>query len=378
MRSQQKGFPRWWEAKSRIDQETRICTYDKTMFGKVESGLRFERQASIMEIYGHVGYADGEKKVLWDLPGHGKAYGDCGSIKAKGCDHVEDHVNGKVFGRYFKRTCRRKQCPICFESWATSEGERAIIRLGSFLSGSGLVQNLIEKVKREKVMESKTIFHKSLVSELENLIQISKKKVIHVVLSPGDGEISEKAVDRAKSYMKARERAYQIAKKSGIHGGAIIFHPYRLKCSKCGLSIPDYNKECPQCHKREFKWFWSPHFHLVGFGWVQNTKEGYLEHGWVVKNLGVRRSVFWTFQYLLSHAGVSIFHTTTWFGSLAYNVLRHVAELGAVMEICPLCRRPLMPLTWIGLGPGPPIPEELSKDPYANEFLVEPGLWRHI
>lgn len=363
-----RAFPGWWEVKDRQKAEARMLTLD-------DHAIRYQRQASLMEIYGKVGYAEKEKKALWDLVGHGNAYVDCGAIRAKGCDHVEDHqAHGKVFGRYYKRTCRRKSCPTCYESWASIEGERSVIRMASFLLGSAHTQSVIGTVKKQFATEPPKILHIALVSELEEQIgEGNRLKPIHVVLSPDPGLISEDV----ESYLKARAKAYRIAKQSGIFGGALVFHPYRLKCHICGSAIPDYEKECPKCHVSEFRWYWSPHFHLVGFGWVHSTAEGYSEHGWIVKNLGVRKSIFWTFQYLLSHAGDSVFHTVTWFGRLSYNVLRHVAQLGCVLEICPYCRRPLMSLEWIGLEEPPPI-EFDERDPYKNQFLGEITSWRHL
>jgi hypothetical protein len=287
------------------------------------------------------------------------------------CDNVEKHPNNNIFARLFKRSCRRKQCPICFEQWASAEAERALIRIASKVLGFSDVKDVIYGLKKACLKEPRRIFHESLVSSLEDKIK-AKKKAIHVVLSPPDGLITE---DRS-TYIHGKELAYHIVKESGLFGGACVFHPYRLKCSECGSAIPDYTKACLKCGCSRFEWFFSPHFHIVGFGWIQNTKEGYERHGWIVKNLKTRDSIFATFQYLLSHAGVSKFHTTTWFGSLAYNKLKSPV-LGSVLEICPFCERILLPLKWCGLDKPPDLAyDEESKDPYANEFLDEKENWR--
>jgi hypothetical protein len=169
----------------------------------------------------------------------------------------------------------------------------------------------------------------------------------------------------------------------------MVFHPYRLKCSSCGLAIPDYERTCT-CGSRDFSWFSSEHFHVVGWGWNPEglTEEIYKREGWVIKNCGVRNSVFWTFQYLLSHAGVSSFcHTTTWFGSMGYRskLLRHVPKVGVIQELCPWCRGPLWPLLWIGgEDRGPPDLEEslllarALKNPYATEFEGSSREWRRL
>jgi hypothetical protein len=334
----------------------------------------FLKQPTLFEIYSAVGYAEGEKKLLWDLPGHGEAYFDCGTVKAKGCDNIQAHQDhdSMVFVRYFKRSCRRKKCPTCYEAWATAEAERALIRFSAFILGSRVVDRLILRAKQKFRKEPREIFHKKLVRKLETKIKkVLRHKPIHVVFSPPEGLID----DTIEGHKKGKALAYQLAREHGLYGGACVFHPYRLKCSSCGSAIPDYHKKCPDCGKEDFSWFWSPHFHMVGFGWIHHTAEGYQKHGWVIKNLGLRKSVFFTFQYLLSHAGVSRPHTTTWFGKLAYRMLR-APVLGAVPEICPICGAPLRPLVWLGGEDRGPPDMEILKDPYLNQFLAKYKDWR--
>jgi len=340
------------------------------------NSIRWERQADLLEIFEAVGYAEGEKKPLFDLVGHGKAYLDCGKVKSKGCDHVKDHENGKVFGRYYKRSCRRKQCPICHEAWASAEAERALIRLATFVNGSEVIDKVLLGFRREMLKNPmpRVYFHRALVSELENRLSSSHPRVVHFMLSPPqDVEVSS-----TSDFQHLKDRAYEIAKERGIRGGAMIFHPYRLKCSECGSTIDDYQKECPNCEKKSFEWFWGPHFHVVGFGWLDTVEivDGYERDGWVVKGLGVRDSVFATFQYLLSHAGMSIFHTTTWFGKLAYNVMHEVPKLGAVLEVCPYCFRILRPMIWTHEDRGPPVHVFSEDNPLLNEFEGEATDWR--
>jgi len=251
-----------------------------------------------------------------------------------------------------------------------------LIRFASFVSGNRDVDRLILRLKKEMFENPvpKEFFHRKLVSELEKMATANGFRPIHVVLSPP----TDVVVKTVEDYRRLRREAYRIAKESGLFGGAMISHPYRLKCSACGSAIPDYLKECPKCNRIKFEWFFSIHFHFVGYGWIERTKEGYSRHGWVVKNLRARKSIYATFQYLLSHAGVSKFHTVTWFGKLSYRIMRYVPKLGSVLEFCPLCHRPLRPLIWIGgTDRGPP---ELvySDDPLENCFMGEYADWRNI
>jgi len=50
--------------------------------------------------------------------------------------------------------------------------------------------------------------------------------------------------------------------------------------------------------------------------------ETYHQNGWFVKYLGVRKSVFATFYYLLSHCGIRHrIRSVSWFGDLSYSKL---------------------------------------------------------
>lgn len=362
------GFPKWWNWRARRKAEGRMIVFDGP------ETMRFHRQEDLFDFYSRVRYADKEKKVSWDLPGHGESYVDCGKVRLLGCDNVESHVSGKVHGRLIKRSCRRKSCPTCFEGWASKEAEKTLIRLATFAVGFRSVQEVFHDVRSHFKGRPLREFHEALVFALEMLIKDGSKdrskpsKVIHVVLSPPEGEISE----YLPSFFRGRETVYRIAKESGFLGGCCKYHPYRLRCVKCKVSIPDHHKACPICGDSKFKWFWSPHFHVLGFGWIQKTKEGYLSHGWVVKNLGVRKSVFHTVLYLLSHAGVTFgVHSATWFGKLAYNKLRFVPKLGPLRELCPECFSVMFPLLFVkgDSDRGPPF--EYSKISEENELLLD-------
>jgi len=261
----------------------------------------------------------------WSLPGHGEPYGDCGTLfkwRVKGCLHVEDHVQevisgekvaGKIYILLKKRTCLRAVCPVCYEKWAGKEAHKIERRL----KASGV-----------------------------------KKKPIHLIVSVPVGLWYEDA-------RVLRKKAYEMALRCGFIGGSCIFHPFRSDKEDLGLeNSPNFVG----------RWYVSPHFHMIGYGWIHGTAENYEVSGWVVKNAGVRKSVVATAQYQLSHAGVNgKSHTVTWFGRLSYNKLRLSRE-DKSEDLCPLCGAPLVWLRWVGEGE-PPLPDE------EGEYFVEPGGW---
>ena len=250
----------------------------------------------------------------WSLPGHGFAYSDCGEFGFRGCLNVEAHRNaridgvdvvGKVYVKGYRRSCGRAECPICYEKWGSKEAHRIEHRF---------------KYWRGKY-----------------------RRAIHVVFS-------SPAKDLELDYPKLRRRLYGIAKKVGLMGGSVIFHPFRQMEGK--------------------RWVLSPHFHVLGFGWICRVREVNAETDWVVKNVGVRKSVYATAMYQLSHAGVHPKrHTVTWFGKLSYNQLK-APKFEVEKEVCPLCGKRLVEVRWVGEG-DPPEEKE-------GGYFLPPDGWREV
>jgi len=350
--------------------------------------IRWEKQSGL-EIFNDVLYAEQEQNPRWDLPGKGHRYVDCGKAYVTGCDHVHKHHNGKVLRRLKKISCKRKSCPVCRHGWGSSEAERSLIRMATFLLGKQPIETLIYVFKKKFERHPKRIFHEALVVKLEAMIKEKARdrsirflkrrrlRAFHVILSPPQNH----RWDTAAQFLSDRRAAYEIAKLHGLDAGALIPHPYRLRCKKCKSTIPDHHKTCPKCGSSEFEWYFSPHFHVIGFGWIVDTGQGYLEHGWVVKNLRDRKSIYYTFQYILSHAGVSKFHTVTWFGDLGYHSKKMlkmggIPKVGSLRSLCPECGSYLRPLKWVGLDRPPPELEYQKGDPYKNDSWEDPSEWR--
>jgi hypothetical protein len=254
----------------------------------------------------------------WSLPGHGIADPDCGSFGLKGCMRVDLHqakgYPSMIFVKKYKRSCGRAQCPVDFEKWASKEAHRATRR--------------IEEFQRQYPEMGKTL---------------------HVVVSPSQADID------SLDYAKLRKKVYLALKSCSVRAGICIIHPFRLN------------------HQNK-TWYLSPHFHIVGFGWVRNSASFYQKTQWVVKNLGLRNSVYATIAYQLSHAGVYMRAedergkktTVTWFGKLSYNQFKYHPE--DEKEECPICGSFLTLLEWRGIG-DPPL-ETLEKIEIEDEFIV--------
>jgi len=247
----------------------------------------------------------------WHLPAIEPPKEDCGKWLTKGClnvpGHAETEHRGKVFIKTFQKSCFRASCQTCYRKWMGRESNKATRRIETY-----------EKKSSEPAK--------------------------HIIVSPPKWLHNEEL-------RQLRKTAYKILKKVNCKGGTLIYHPFR------------YNKQFKE-------WFFSPHFHVIGFGWIVNVQELYNKDGWIVKNKGLRDSVFGTFYYQLSHAGVKKgYHTLTWFGELSYSKLKVEEEPNP--DVCPLCNTKLRLIFYYGLFGSVPPPETVV------EMFVDPEGW-HI
>ncbi|GAI19814.1 unnamed protein product [marine sediment metagenome] len=170
-------------------------------------------------------------------------------------------------------------------------------------------------------------------------------------------------------YPKARRVAYKLLKKAGFKGGLLIPHPWRQKCYDCGGDIiakwavsldtkEFYVKStcCVDCGSKEFIWIKGPHFHVVGYGWVEYTEEIEKATGYVIKNIGLINNVGGTVWYQLTHCGIKPGRQAiTYFGLCAYNKYKSPPAPKADAVICPVCGA-FMVRCWPGISCGKPPP----------------------
>jgi hypothetical protein len=171
----------------------------------------------------------------------------------------------------------------------------------------------------------------------------------HIVISPAH-------YLKNKPVSELRKEAYKILKNVNAKGGCMVVHPFR-KYEQTNFS-----------YSSKWVWFQSIHFHVVGFGWIEKVAENYKKNGWIVKNLGVRKSNFGTIRYILSHAGVKKgSHTLTWFGELSYSKLK-VPDYVNEERLCPYCSEEL--------GEVMPLGPDVVKPPKQQlECIVNADAW---
>ena len=241
---------------------------------------------------------------VFALPSHGSRNGWCGEWRMRICDNVKGHVDssldgassaGKVVVQLFKASCGKISCPICYEK---AIGKMAI-RI---------------EWKFQHFIDSQYVKHVT-VSVPKELYGVDAKKL--------------------------RVLAISMLKKVGAHGGCIVYHPWRQKCAECGseLEVEFGEKVCSECGSLFNVWVPSEHFHSICVGKIngRKVKELYDEKGWVVVNLGVRKSIRATAHYQLSHCGVAKgFSNVVWFGSMS-RPKRKIPCLPPEKHECPIC-----------------------------------------
>jgi len=136
-----------------------------------------------------------------------------------------------------------------------------------------------------------------------------------------------------------------------VLGELLFFHPFRIK---------------------NLKLYWSPHFHVIGFGFSEGKIfQAYGKYHWVIINKGFRNSVFGTFHYNLDHCGIKKgVQCMVWFGDLSYSKLK--LEKEPDHNICPACGRKLVEI--YHEGPELVVPPDENYEGFVdseNWYLVE-------
>lgn len=244
------------------------------------------------------------------LPATEDAHDWCGLWQTKGCLNEKEHrrlgFKNKIFVKQYQRSCFRAVCKVCFKKWMGRQSNKATRRIEKFENNS-------------------------------------ENKPKHIILSVPHWEYN-------LSVKELRKKSYSILKDLGCIGGTFIFHPFRFD-------------------KTQRRWYYSPHFHIVGFLRIRISKICKI-NGWIIKDVGFRKSIFQTFYYLLSHSGVRRgYHTLIWFGDLSYSKLKLEKEPDST--ICPLCSQKLVPIYHEGEHSGIP-PDEIF------EGFVNSGEWYEV
>jgi len=263
----------------------------------------------------------------WYFPGQGGTpYPTCGTIHYKGCLNPA-HI-GQAGVRKIKDNCGRSTCPICSDQWLMRTTKKIEHRIEAYIDE----------------LRSQGARH---------------KRPIHVTVNPAPSDWILFKDD--KNFNKLRKKAQILATKAGFKGGCVIYHQKRERCGDCGGKILFKQKKCADCGAYHIVWYFSPHFHFMGFGYITGTKNLYAKHGWVIKNHGIRSDVGATAYYQLSHCSIHVGkHTVVWFGCLHYSKYHltppDMSSEDIAQHECPICGNKLRLMQYYGNRP-PPVGE---------------------
>jgi len=244
----------------------------------------------------------------WVFRGQGIEYRTCSTFMIKGCLEHQPAYLKKI-----KHNCGRASCPVCYKSWLVKTTEK-------------------------------------MVDRIEGGKPRTHRKPVHVTISPPQADWYR--FEDINEFRKLRRKANKISKQAGLKGGCNVPHPYR-EDRKTGL------------------WRESPHFHVIGYGWIRNTKQIYQDTGWIVQNHRIRKTVGGTAYYQLSHAGIREgIHAVSWFGTLSWRNLKR-DPIRAEPETCPICGNILRHVIYLGTGDNP------FSDPEIEILLMSTLQWEY-
>lgn len=262
----------------------------------------------------------GEDDIIqWITPGHGR---DCGkSVRAHTIESCEHDIGHYV--QIEPDHCGSLSCPNCAPYLVQYN---SIEQAQKILSGSKYAES---NDRADRV--------------LQHIAVSPPERVYYKFLTPdGFAEMSKYAV--------------KIATEIGLKGGMVIFHPYRQNGISDDDDLPeDYVPTATNDGNKRSARF-SPHFHIIGFGWVTPSSADFMQthKGWMYKALrtGQKRlrtlpDVVGVVNYVMSHVGlyseasVQRFgrkQSINWFGMCNSRVLSNVGEIRVhTQRLCEIC-----------------------------------------
>lgn len=255
------------------------------------------------------------------LVGHGDVTSPfCGNFTRKklyGCLNVEKHNHVMLDGRSFKgkiyvkkafMTCDKPECPVCYKDG------------WAVREGHKIADRLASVASKFGLVEH--IIHSVPVQDYHLSMDEIKKKVL------------------------------KHCKELGIIGGSIIPHAFR--------------------YKKFFGWYWSPHFHILGFvfggygcrsckrksncdpnckGFDSRAWKHYQKTKYYTKVKGKRITVAGTAWYQLSHCSYKVNNkkrnnVVSWFGICSYRKLRFTPVVRK--SFCKICGDEIVPVKYKG------------------------------
>jgi hypothetical protein len=252
------------------------------------------------------------------VPGTGFSKPDCGAwvMKLRSGDEVRD----------LHHSCNTLSCPVCVD--------------GAITRKARVFEEHFDHYEDAKLQENAVLIPGEYRRAIPRHIVFTLSLARIGQLWWGSGKDHAVFLDLARDELKG------IIKESGLVGGAVVYHPNRVKHPDTGLTGADAKKlitreaklagnmtdESPSgavyTHIRKQKkparyYYFSPHFHAIVYGKIMDSTEFEERYpGWKYQNKGNVPNVGGLARYLFSHmAMIEDRYAVTWFGRLSSAVL---------------------------------------------------------
>lgn len=277
----------------------------------------------------------------WSIPGTTKIKDqNCGIvIRWVACSHDPTHWKQPMVEH-----CDRVECPECWTYWGIKQAKRMAGRLRGYIADAQ--EHLIGYD-----------WHKTNAQNLR-----------HWVFSPPSGVLVP-----TQDYDTIKVIGKKFVLAHGVTGGVLVFHPWRIreevvpllvhKLQTHKLSDEDKEKKFWQAAREDIlgigNWrqycYWSPHYHVIGFGYVQDARQLHSETGWVYKHIrnvrvqvqrkpdGLDDQIAALCFYVISHAAYQwTKKIPAWFGCCTPRNLKKMgdpvpSEFDGMKLVCPKC-----------------------------------------
>ncbi len=146
----------------------------------------------------------------------------------------------------------------------------------------------------------------------QRLTSAEKNSLRHVTFSPAQ----DWGLERLKSvggFDYLRTKAYEVMKEAGVDGAIVVFHPWRVKTdvkeiieeTTTDTRVWTYLRSHDLLTQDSDAIELSPHFHVLGLGYLKKSSYFYEDTKWIYNNHGDFDRLEHELKYLLSHTGLA-------------------------------------------------------------------------
>lgn len=140
--------------------------------------------------------------------------------------------------------------------------------------------------------------------------KINIGNIIHAILLPNK-RVSSLYLLNYEGFLKLRRKIEKLLMEAGMYAGYTFFHKDSLKCVECGYGYSQCECVCEQCkesfkdctcNELHYEWRYNPHFHAIGYGYIEDYQRFRENHPkFLIITRERRKRALYTAYYILSH-----------------------------------------------------------------------------